>query len=409
MAGGGKRGKNPLRGTRFERVWAAGTGMADSGAVSVGNAGDGTGGGYECEVRSQADSETRYAVRNSAGRGWTCSCPSYARGRRICKHIVAAFIRLSGGAAGPGEDDGSAGRLQPPPPRQCPHCGGTDCGQKEERRPGRVPNPKGGDGSAVCACRACGRTFADRPGFSGRHYPERVILRVLRAVARNMSPLDAARTVNEEDGTRISERTARRWASDYSSMIYAYAEGLAIGGGEAVSVDEKFYKSRGERRWVYTAICLKSRFVAAVHHFGDRPGHDATGFFQDVERRIGRPPVLLISDKLNGYKIGYRRVFKSDPPTTLYLMDASVNGRHVNNSIHERGNGSLTPCILGARGFNSDRPGRIILDIIYRNFVRPHGGLDGATPAEKEGIGIPGPDKLLTLIRCAAASGFNFA
>ena len=31
------------------------------------------------------------------------------------------------------------------------------------------------------------------------------------------------------------------------------------------------------------------------------------------------------------------------------------------------------------------------------------------TPAEKAGIAIPGPDKLLTLIRCAAASHFNFA
>ena len=36
-------------------------------------------------------------------------------------------------------------------------------------------------------------------------------------------------------------------------------------------------------------------------------------------------------------------------------------------------------------------------------------GLGGLTPAEKAGITIPGPDRLLTPIRCAAASRFNFA
>ena len=35
-------------------------------------------------------------------------------------------------------------------------------------------------------------------------------------------------------------------------------------------------------------------------------------------------------------------------------------------------------------------------------------GLGGLTPAEKAGITIPGPDKLLTLIRCSAASRFSF-
>ena len=45
----------------------------------------------------------------------------------------------------------------------------------------------------------------------------------------------------------------------------------------------------------------------------------------------------------------------------------------------------------------------------HHNFLRPHMGLGEMTLAEKAGITIPGPDRLLTLIRCAAASRFNFA
>ena len=62
--------------------------------------------------------------------------------------------------------------------------------------------------STICRCNTCGRTFADRPGFTGRHYSERVILMVLTYIARGMSPTDAARTANEECGTKVTERTA---------------------------------------------------------------------------------------------------------------------------------------------------------------------------------------------------------
>ena len=62
-----------------------------------------------------------------------------------------------------------------------------------------------------------------------------------------------------------------------------------------------------------------------------------------------------------------------------------------------------------ARGFNSDVPALLVPEEAYHNFLRPHPGLGGLTPAEKAGIRVPGPDKLLTMIRCAAASRFNFA
>jgi hypothetical protein len=40
---------------------------------------------------------------------------------------------------------------------------------------------------------------------------------------------------------------------------------------------------------------------------------------------------------------------------------------------------------------------------IFHNYVRPHMGLDGATPADKVGIEVQGENKWLTLIQNAAA------
>ncbi len=39
---------------------------------------------------------------------------------------------------------------------------------------------------------------------------------------------------------------------------------------------------------------------------------------------------------------------------------------------------------------------------IYHNFVRPHEGLNGQTPAERAGIKVEGEDKWLTLIQNAS-------
>jgi len=41
---------------------------------------------------------------------------------------------------------------------------------------------------------------------------------------------------------------------------------------------------------------------------------------------------------------------------------------------------------------------------IYHNYVRPHMGLDGRTPAEAAGIKVEGKDKWLTLIQNATKS-----
>ena len=107
---------------------------------------------------------------------------------------------------------------------------------------------------------------------------------------------------------------------------------------------------------------------------------------------------------------GYGNTTRAGPrPATMHIPDAAVNNRRVNNNWHERHNGDAERPKRGPRGFNSDVPGLFVLDEVYRNLLRPHMGLGGMTPAEKAGIAIPGPDRLLTLIRCAAASRFGIA
>ena len=93
----------------------------------------------------------------------------------------------------------------------------------------------------------------------------------------------------------------------------------------------------------------------------------------------------------------------------MHIPDAGINNKHINDNLHERHNGDTERRKKGSRGFNSDVPWLLVLDEIYRNFLRRHMGLDGLAPAEKAGITIPRPNKLRTMIRRAAASRFRFA
>ena len=220
--------KNPMVETQFEEVWARGIQIVGKGDVVVVNPGDGTGGKYECVVKSQTDSDLWFHVMNTAQKGWTCSCPRYMKGRKICKHITAAFIHMSTKESKGSESDNSSdANLKLPPPRWCLHCGHVNCTVKERHVLQKMARAKkeeeeedDDNNSVMCRCNSCGRTFADRLGFVRRHYSEKVILKVLILVARHTSPKDAERaglTLTSRDALRLASYTAilcaRTWES----------------------------------------------------------------------------------------------------------------------------------------------------------------------------------------------------
>ena len=225
-----------------------------------------------------------------------------------------------------------------------------------------------------------------------------------------MLPEDAACTIHEEKKVKVSSRTIQRWVDHYSRLVEAFSKNPEIKGGNAISVDEKHYKSKDKARWMARAICMATHFILVSDHWPDKLNYDATHFMEKIVEQLGGFPILLLSDKLRGYKKGYKNTMWAElEPTTMHIPDARINNKHINNNRHERHNGDTERRKKGSRGFNSDVPGLLVLDEIYHSFLRRHMGLGGLTPAEKAGITIPRPDKLRTMIRCAAASRFGFA
>ena len=176
-------------------------------------------------------------------------------------------------------------------------------------------------------------------------------------------------------------------------MAAAFARDLEMTGSDGVSVDEKHYKPGGKPRWMARAICMATVFIPPGDHWPDKLNHDATPLPEKVVERLGGPPLLPLSDRLGGYRKGYDSTMRTEPrPVTMHVPDAAVNNRHVNNNRHERHNGDTERRKKDSRGFDSDVPGLFVLDEAYHhNFLRPHTGLGGLTPAEKAALQYRGP------------------
>ena len=115
-------------------------------------------------------------------------------------------------------------------------------------------------------------------------------------------------------------------------------------------------------------------------------------------------PYLLI-----GFARGFRnaisrcRKHRRKGQKPVHIRTASVRNRHINNSLFECQNGTVRNRIKTVRGFNSENPALLFLFTTHYNFVRPHMGINGKTPAEAMGIRVDGDDKWATLLAFASA------
>ena len=336
--------------------------------------------------------------------GWSCACEAHAKGRQACDRVMAAF--LAGAVLERAPPEGS--EIPDLPKRWRMFCGCTDCSHAEYRTLKRML--RWGDAeTSRYRCRRCDRKFADRPGFEGIHHSDRVVLSAPGRVAEGGSPAAAARTLKSDGMAKVSGRTVQRWAEKYSTLVDAFTSMLKLPHSMgAMSVDEKHYKTLGGGRYQFETVGVKSRYVISHDTAKDKLDYDATGLFRKVVKRAGKP-LILLSDKLGGFGIGHRNAMETGPQSyTLHFAKAAVNKKHARNNRHERRNGAKADRIANTRGFNSNNPVLLILNIIRHNFWRPHMGLNGKTPAEVEGIIIPEDNKLHTLIRCVVARQQNF-
>lgn len=88
-------------------------------------------------------------------------------------------------------------------------------------------------------------------------------------------------------------------------------------------------------------------------------------------------------------------------PRTEHVRHIKIQGDHNNNKM-ERLNGEIRDREKVMRGLKKEDTPILKGYQIFHNYIRPHEGLNGKTPAEACNIKIEGNNKWLTLIQNAS-------
>ena len=119
--------------------------------------------------------------------------------------------------------------------------------------------------------------------------------------------------------------------------------------------------------------------------------------------RKKRKLIIFVCDKFENYRTSFNKLFYRVAKLRFGVpIKAKRNGLKHNNNHIERYNQDIKDRIKTMRDFGSFRGAEYFLNLkhIVHNFVNPHQGLDGRTPAEAAEIKIPlGDNKLLNLIQ----------
>jgi putative transposase len=261
-------------------------------------------------------------------------------------------------------------------PRRCKYCGSDNVvrfGRSKQRQRLR--------------CQDCKRTFMDADTLAGMKTPAIQVASALSMYYGGMSLNAIRRHLDQQYGNRPSDSTVYEWINRFTKIAVRETRGYKPNVGDVWIADETVLKIGGENVWFWDIIDAKTRFLLASHISTKRTTADALTLMKLAEKRAGKVPELVFTDKLRAYLDGIELAWGAD---TKHIPSKGFVAP-MNTNIIERFHGSLKDRTKVMRGLKRKDTARLLIAgwLIHYNFFRPHERLNDRTPAEKAGIKLP--------------------
>ncbi|SNQ59903.1 DDE-type integrase/transposase/recombinase [Candidatus Methanoperedens nitratireducens] len=339
------------------------------------------------KVKSQS-SETLYDVV-STEIGWKCSCPDHQTRGVKCKHIYAVEFSFN-----LREQVKKSVTIQPVVISKCLYCHSTNI-----RKDGLRHN-KSGDIQRF-ECLDCHKTFSINIGFEKmKHNPQAVTTAMqlyfsgesLRHTKESLKLL----------GVYVSHKTIHNWIEKYTTLMKQYVDKLKPDVGNTWRADEVFVKFSGNMKYLFALMDDETRYWIAQEVADTKYKHDARALFHKGKEIAGKRPNVLITDGLPSYHNAfYWEFYTNTRPQSMHINAIKLDG-DMNNNAMERANGEVRDREKVMRGLKNKNTPILKGYQIFHNYMRPHEGLNGKTPAEACGIKVEGDNKWITLIQNAS-------
>ena len=252
------------------------------------------------------------------------------------------------------------------------------------------------------SCKDCGKRFTQNLGFERMKSSPESITQAMQLYFTGESLRNVQKFLRLQ-GVNISHVAVYYWIRKYVGLMEKYLDQITPQLSDTWRADELYVKIRGNMKYLFAMMDDQTRFWIAQEVADTKDRHDARGLFHRSAEIAGKNPRLIITDGLHAYGIAARKEYQTNHGNSgaVHVREISLKGTVHNNKM-ERMNGEVRDRERVMRGVKkADSP--IFKGCqIYHNYIRPHEGLGGRTPADACGIAIKGENKWLTIIQNAS-------
>jgi transposase-like protein len=187
-----------------------------------------------------------------------------------------------------------------------------------------------------------------------------------------------------------------RWIKKYTALLGKYSEKYKAEVGNIWHSDETtvFIKKEGQKKcyeWLWNVMDAKTRYLLACQITETRFVNDARKPLQIAKEIANRRPDAIVTDGLPAYQKAIKIEF--------FDHTAPIQNPHIrlkdfetkpNNNILERLNGTFRERTKVLRSLDSSIGAQEFVAGMqtYYNYIRPHQGINGLTPAQMANIPI---------------------
>jgi transposase-like protein len=324
--------------------------------------------------------------------GWKCTCPDHQIRGVECKHIIA--VKLSFALR---EEVRANVTLDPVVITNCPACGTANI-QKFGIRHNKNTDIQ------RYICLDCGKQFSINIGFEKMKHNPKAITAAMQLYFSGESLRNTQRSLKLL-GAEVSHQTISNWITKYTMLMKGYVDKIGPNVGDVWRADEIYIKIKGNMKYLFALIDDETRYWIAQEVADSKHMHDAAGLLHEGKQLMDKIPAVLVTDGLPSYHTAFNKEFYSNvKPQSRHINAIKLTGNewNENNNKMERINGEIRDREKTMRGLKKKSTSILKGMQVYHNFIKPHEGLDGRTPAEACGIQVNGENKWMTLIQNAA-------
>jgi transposase-like protein len=197
----------------------------------------------------------------------------------------------------------------------------------------------------------------------------------------------------------ISHKSVYNWIEKYVGIMNQYVNNIQPDIGNVWHTDEMMLNIGGSWEYLWNCMDERTRFQLVSVISTERRSRDARMVFKRAKNNSGgRRPKYIVTDGLGSYRRAVNKEFSTNNLETEHLYNVGLQ-HHPNNNHVERLHSSIREREKTMRGLKIGSSPIIEGHRLYYNFIKPHEGLNGKTPAEEAGIIIEGGNKWLKLIK----------